>query len=288
MTSNCPNCRGFLLPAALVLAAAVALAVDVPIARAFRAWNQSETIHGCLAFFDMFEMFGHGLGVAVLLVALHQLDPGRRWAIPRVLACALAAGGLADVLKMFVLRTRPYECALDGTVWTTFGPVVPDLRRRQPGTEFPLGPYGHGRWAGSRLDVALPQGRLLFTLLAVLVGCQRIVCGAHYPSDVLIGAAAGCLVAPFFLRVGRIPRWFDRWEERWRASGSRRCVKRTTACGAFHAPYETVPDTADRDGRTRIGCGRRRNTAATSATFHSGTAITSPGRSGGSSLADNC
>ena len=62
-----------------------------------------------------------------------------------------------------------------------------------------------------------PQGRLLFTLLAVLVGCQRIVSGAHFPSDVLVGAAAGCLVATFFLHVGRLPVWFDRWEAHWRS-----------------------------------------------------------------------
>ncbi len=62
-----------------------------------------------------------------------------------------------------------------------------------------------------------PQGRLLFTVLAVLVGCQRIVSGAHFPSDVCFGAAAGCLAATFFLYVGRLPVWFDRLESRWRA-----------------------------------------------------------------------
>jgi len=37
--------------------------------------------------------------------------------------------------------------------------------------------------------------------------------GAH-PSDVLVGAAAGCLAAIFFLKVGWLPVWFDRWEQR--------------------------------------------------------------------------
>ncbi len=111
MTSSSRNYRGFFWPAAFVLAAAAALAVDVPLAQAFRAGRQSPTIEPYLSYFDMFEMFGHGLGLAVLLVTLHQLDPARRWAIPRVLICTLAAGGLADLLKMLVLRTRPYECA---------------------------------------------------------------------------------------------------------------------------------------------------------------------------------
>jgi membrane-associated phospholipid phosphatase len=215
MPSNCPNCRGFLLTAALVLAAVAALTVDLPIARAFAAWRLSETIHGWLGFFDQFEMFGQLLGVVVLLLGLHQLDPGRRWAIPRVLACALAAGGLADLLKLFVLRIRPYECALEGTVWTTFGPWFPIFDAGSPGQSFPSAHTATAVGLAAALTWLYPQGRLLFTLLAVLVGCQRVVCGAHYPSDVLIGAAAGWLVAQFFLKVGHIPKWFDRWEERW-------------------------------------------------------------------------
>jgi len=46
-----------------------------------------------LASFNLFEVFGHGLGVVAIVLALHQLDPSRRWAIPRVLTCALGAGG---------------------------------------------------------------------------------------------------------------------------------------------------------------------------------------------------
>ena len=57
-------------------------------------------VHAYLGYFDIFEPFGHGIGVALVLVVLHQLDPARRWAIPRVAACALAAGGVADLLKM--------------------------------------------------------------------------------------------------------------------------------------------------------------------------------------------
>ena len=63
----------------------------------------------------MFEPFGHGLGMVLVLLTLHQLDPDRRWAIPRLVACALAAGGIADLLKMAVIRTRPYDLPLDFT-----------------------------------------------------------------------------------------------------------------------------------------------------------------------------
>jgi membrane-associated phospholipid phosphatase len=218
MSPNCPNCRRFVLIAALVLAAAAALAVDVPIARAFRDWNQSKDIASWLGYFNNFEMFGHGFGVAILLLALHQLDPGRRWAIPRVLVCAAAAGGLADLLKMLILRIRPYECALQGGVWATFGEWLPIFNAGSPGQSFPSAHTATAAGLAAALIWLYPQGRLLFTVLAILVGCQRIVCGAHYPSDVLIGAAAGSFAAIFFLAVGRLPPLFDRWEHGWRQS----------------------------------------------------------------------
>jgi membrane-associated phospholipid phosphatase len=62
-----------------------------------------------------------------------------------------------------------------------------------------------------------PQGRLLFTLLAALVGCQRIASMAHFPSDVMFGAATGCFVAQFILQTGGIAKCFDRWEANWRS-----------------------------------------------------------------------
>ncbi len=209
--------RKYSLPVVLLLAAAASLAIDVPVAVALRTWNESPIIRAYLGYFNNFEMFGHGLGVAVLLVALHQLDRGRRWAIPRVLACAAAAGGMADLLKLLVLRVRPYECELGGSVWSTFGEWFPIFGVGSPGQSFPSAHTATAAGFAAGLIWLYPQGRLLFTVLAVLVGCQRIVCGAHYPSDVLVGAAAGYLTAQLFLSIGLFPRWFDRLEQKWQA-----------------------------------------------------------------------
>jgi membrane-associated phospholipid phosphatase len=216
MPQNCETRQGFLLSALLALAAVMALGVDWPVADAFQVWRQSPTIHAYLGFFDIFETFGHGLGVVLVLLALHQLDPERRWAIPRLLSCALAAGLAADLLKMCILRIRPYDFAFDGSIWTTFGQWLPLLDAGSEGQSFPSGHTATAVGLATALIWLYPQGRLLFTSLAVLVGCQRIVAGAHYPSDVLVGAAAGSFVAQFFLRAGRLPAWFSHWEERWK------------------------------------------------------------------------
>ena len=220
MTENRPDYRRFLWIAFLLTAAVAALTVDVPIARAFSTWNGSRSVASWLGYFNMFEFFGHGFGVVVLLVALHQLDPGRRWAIPRVAACALAAGCSANLIKMLIHRTRPYECALEGTVWDTFGACLPIFSAGSPGQSFPSAHTATAVGFAAALTWLYPQGRLLFSVLAVLVACQRVVCEAHYLSDVLIGAAAGLFMAGFFLQKGRLSAWFGRREEGWRQSPS--------------------------------------------------------------------
>jgi len=213
------------LPAVLALAGVAALGVDLPVAMKLRHWNDkaspehNENIHAYLGYFDIFEPFGHGLGVVLVLLVLHQLDPSRRWALPRVLACALAAGGAADLLKMTIVRSRPNDIPLDfrGSVWATFGNWLPMFSGQSGLQSFPSAHTATAAGLAAALIWLYPQGRWLFTMLVVLVGCQRIVSGAHFPSDVLIGAAGGCLAATFFLHVGRMPVWFDRRESHWRA-----------------------------------------------------------------------
>jgi membrane-associated phospholipid phosphatase len=206
----------------LLLAAVAAFWVDVPVAMSLRHWNDAKlhpTVHAYCGYLDMFEPFGHGLGVVVLLLVLHQLDPRRRWAIPRVAVCAMAAGGAADLLKMLIVRTRPNDLSItfDGPVWTTFGRWLPMLSGNSTAQSFPSAHTATACGLAAALIWLYPNGRRLFVVLAALVGCQRIVAGAHYPSDVLIGAAAGCLVAWLLLYVGWLPVWFNRCEEPWRS-----------------------------------------------------------------------
>jgi membrane-associated phospholipid phosphatase len=205
------------LPAVLALAAAAALAVDLPIAQAFQQWNKVPAVHAYLGYLDTFEPFGHGLlGVSLMLLGIHQLDPSRRWAIPRVLVCALTAGGVTDLLKMIVARIRPNDFAFGAPVWTTFGDWLPLLSAGSERQSFASGHTATAAALAAALVWLYPNGRVLFPALAVLVGCQRIVAGAHYPSDVLAGASVGCLVALCFLEIGPLPAWFGRLESRWR------------------------------------------------------------------------
>jgi membrane-associated phospholipid phosphatase len=221
--------RVFLLPLLLLAAAIVALGVDLPVAMTFKQWNHpsaslhgiDRTIHAYLGYFDVFEPFGHGFGVVVVLIVLHQLDRTRRWAMPRLIAAALAAGGAADLVKMLIMRTRPNDVPADftGSVWATFGHWLPGLSAASSLQSFPSAHTATAAGFAAALVWLYPQGRLLFTALAALVGCQRIISGAHFPSDVLTGAAVGCAASMFVLRVGPLPALFDGVERRWRGSG---------------------------------------------------------------------
>jgi membrane-associated phospholipid phosphatase len=218
--------RTFLLPIFLLAAALAALSVDLPVAMTFKQWNRppaslqgvNRTIHAYLGYFDVFEPFGHGFGVVIVLIALHQLDRTRRWAMPRLIAAALAAGGVADLVKMLVMRTRPNDVPADfaGSIWATFGPWLPGLSATSSLQSFPSAHTATAAGFAAALIWLYPQGRLLFTALVALVGCQRIISGAHFPSDVLCGAAVGCTAAAFVLRVGLLPKLFDGLENRWR------------------------------------------------------------------------
>jgi len=204
-----------LVPAGLVVGAAAALSVDIPLARWCTAGNCPSLLQ---YLFQVAEPFGHGMGVLLIALTLHQLDPGRRWALPRVLTSSLVAGLAADVLKLLVARTRPYHFSFQGDVWSTFGGWLPLTGAGSAGQSFPSAHTATAVGLALALRWLYPNGRWLFPTLAVLVGCQRIESGAHYLSDVLCGAAVGCLVATVCLRPGAVSRLFDALEARWKRS----------------------------------------------------------------------
>ncbi len=213
---NCRCCRKFILPLVLAAAGAAALAVDVPTADFFHRIRQDAVTRGYPTYLNMFEPFGHGAGVLFILLMLHQLDRGRRWAIPRLLGCAFASGGAANLLKLLVIRFRPHNLPEPNSVWDTFQHWLPLISGGSGQQSFPSAHAATAAGLAAGLIWLYPQGRFIFIALVALVGCQRIAGGAHYPSDVLVGAAVGCLVSSLFLNVGLLPGWMDRLERWWR------------------------------------------------------------------------
>jgi membrane-associated phospholipid phosphatase len=201
------------VPLIFVLAGFLALTVDCPLG----LWCVDKNCPASLdnLFFTM-EPFGNGLGVAMIGITIFCLDPRRRWALPRVLGCAYSAGLAANGLKLLVVRTRPHSFDFHGGVFQTFGNWFPMFSAGSIGQSFPSGHTATAVALAAVLVWLYPRGWCLFPALALLVGCQRIVSGAHFTSDVLWGAALGSLIALAFLKIGQLPHWLDELEKKMR------------------------------------------------------------------------
>jgi membrane-associated phospholipid phosphatase len=197
----------------LVAAAAAAFSIDLSLAR----WFRDRHYPGSLGkLFDLSEVYGHGLGVAMILLAVHQFDRRRRWGLPRIVAGVLAAGLSADVGKLLVERFRPSVFLsvfpAGGSVWDTFVRWLPGTGAGFAGQSFPSGHAATAVGLAIGLGWLYPDGRRLLMALVVLVACQRMAAGAHFASDALGGAAIGCLGAGVVYCRGRINRFFARLE----------------------------------------------------------------------------
>jgi undecaprenyl-diphosphatase len=106
----------------------------------------------------------------------------------RCAACVWTADLLSLGIKALVERPRPFN-ALPG-VDTLLGGTV--------GTSFPSG-HAATSVAGAAIGALLVRQALpALTLLGLAIGYSRVYVGAHYPLDVLGGAALGGAVALAF------------------------------------------------------------------------------------------
>jgi membrane-associated phospholipid phosphatase len=190
----------------LLIAGVAALVVDLAVAEGHLAekigftsplslpGDVRKAIHLC-------EVFGHGVGVGLILLTVYILDPAGRARLVRIVACVLAAGLTADAIKMLVARTRPHallDSGLDlsqANVLGTFGPLLPLWTEGHAGQSFPSAHAATAAGLAVALAWRYPQGRWVFALFAFLAGCQRVVAGAHFVSDVFWGLAIGLMVA---------------------------------------------------------------------------------------------
>ena len=115
-----------------------------------------EVLHDLL---DACVVFGDWVGVFVVLLAIHQLDPPRRRTLWWPLACATLSGMAANGGKMLVARTRPHVFDFHGGVWATFGQWLPATTLRQ---SFPSGHTATAVGLALALAALYPNGRRFF------------------------------------------------------------------------------------------------------------------------------
>lgn len=191
----------------------------IPLDGAVRDWVYSHRTGGDLRReLEFLQQFGAISSVVILMIVFLILDArSREWKIGRLLdwiAAACITGIAGHLLKIFIGRPRPlfddpmhvlgpigkYPVELkNGSIalihaWDYSSGVASDLWSM---------PSSHALAAASlavALTILYPKLRWLCVGLVIVVCIARVVLGAHYPSDVLVGAGVGWWVASVAMR----------------------------------------------------------------------------------------
>jgi membrane-associated phospholipid phosphatase len=196
-----------LLPAGrlAVWAAAVALVVltavlwlDRPLALLLHQhseWKPAAEVVQRLGFGTPYLV---AFGIAFIALRWGGVFPGLRpWAdrmrqaalVPAFLLASIAASGLAvDLLKIVFGRTRPKLLFADGTYDFSWLGLAADY------WSFPSGHTAAVAALATALWCLWPRHFLFYIALASVVAASRVVTGAHYLSDVLVGGFVAILV----------------------------------------------------------------------------------------------
>ncbi len=177
---------------------------------------------------NLSEVFGHSLGAAAILLSVWQLAPARRPAVAAAILITLTSGLVANAMKSCFVRVRPHSVDLIRVaepdeyqfVHDVPGPRLSDGRELVPERltdsrqrSFPSGHAATAWGLALGLSFAFPRGMLLFACFAGLASLQRITSGAHFPTDVLAGAAIAFAITALLLPLPPIKKLLSRTRE---------------------------------------------------------------------------
>ena len=159
------------------------------------------------------EVFGHGTGVAMVVLAVFALDLQNRWKVGLLIATAAGGGMAANFAKFFgVARYRPHAFDFSQPIWDSFYQWFPFLNwfsqeelRQAALQSFPSGHSATAAGLCVGLSFLYPHARWYFFLVAALACFQRVAFRMHFTSDAFLGAALGMSTATVFLTYGRLP-----------------------------------------------------------------------------------
>lgn len=146
------------------------------------------------------------VGLAAAL-AITGDRPGRRAAVRGLVALSIASAITNLVSKQLAGRERPATDAI---------PAVRKLPRAPVTTSFPSGHSASAAAFATAVAIEAPVLALPVGTLAAAVAAARVVTGAHYPSDVMVGLASGAGAGLLTLV----------WWPRYSAAGNRRQRRR--------------------------------------------------------------
>ena len=200
----------------LLIAAAVAMPFDVPLARFFL----SDPFPGELrSLIHKTEFFGHAYGIAGIAFTIYLLCEDRRRQLPRLLCTALFAGVACDFIKILVHRMRPVDFTFLPGDSTFLGISFLHAESFSDIFESAYHSFPSAHTATSIafafvLGAMYPKAAKWFLTLAITVAISRFDGGAHFVSDTCIGGLIGYLVACQMLGHTAISQRFAAFENR--------------------------------------------------------------------------
>lgn len=154
------------------------------------------------------EAFSHGSGVGLILLVLLSVDKANRRRLLVVATCAFGSGMSANAMKLMVHRLRPSAmleqglnavASFQGIGFSTVDQLLADQAHTLQ--SFPSAHTSTAFGFAVGLVWCYQKGHVAFFVLAMMAGIQRIVVGAHWPSDVVAGATLGLVVAPAIISL---------------------------------------------------------------------------------------
>ena len=204
-----------LLSGMLMLSVPMVTLIDISVARWFAGDPLPREIGNGL---ELMRIFSHGTGVFLVLFGIFLMAPQCRWHLPRLATLAIGAGAIATLAKMFVLRPRPTGLNLEvasidsawlwAVDWSLSQVAAVDASTRA----FPRGNMATATALTVGLWIVLPRGRWLFATICLGTVVQRLACSAHFPSDIIGGAAFGLLWGYVCLHPKLLGNLFDKMQ----------------------------------------------------------------------------
>lgn len=207
-----PARRDWAWPLALgVVGVLIFLPLDGPITKFFNTIRLGGDVRREAEWLQQYGQLS-SIVITIILILLLDTDRARVRRILDWIAAAVAALVVVNLVKMTVGRPRP---KFDDP-WGFIGPLgvypIPNVGLRHA-WEFWRGissdlwsmPSSHTAYAvvmSVALAALYPRLRIFAIVMAVLVGLCRVLVHAHYPSDVIAGAALGSMMAMPAMRQG--------------------------------------------------------------------------------------
>lgn len=175
-------------------------------------------------FIGLSEIFAHGFGVLVIAAVIWRLVPDAIRFLPRIALCAFWPALLVNGLKLQFGRWRPIRFFDEFSVShfptdqaeTWLGWMPYDKFNAVYATQsFPSAHTATVWGLAIGMMWTFPKGKWLFVALACLASVQRVISFAHWPSDVLVGAAIAFCFAGALTQNWGAGRWLTKLEQRF-------------------------------------------------------------------------